>query len=273
MDLPDGTRRVEMAKEQQSRDARQAELLTEARVAVFDTKKAELVAQRILAQHSTKVKVALSELVVQTAEDLRSGEIKPKDRALALAALKSVGNQLYGWDREPDIQRMEMARTSDHSQVKSYYQHWLEGTEPPPATGAVNLALIATSPAELEAMANQDSHYDVSAPEYNAQGMGPPVEEPEPPSATHGRPIPEKEAPRLLVKQPVQPRWKSDLQQAEKANRGNPPSETAPKAPQNALKQSVRQTSVQEPPPTPGSQAWHKLRLQELARLRAEWRR
>jgi len=87
-------------------------------------------------------------------------------------------------------------------------------------------------------MANQDSHYDVSAPEYNAQGMGPPVEEPEPPSAaSHGRPIPEKEAPRLLVKQPVQSRWKSDLQQAEKANRGNPP---CPEAPQNALKHCVR---------------------------------
>jgi len=97
-------------------------------------------------------------------------------------------------------------------------------------------------------MANQDSHYDVSAPEYNAQGMGPPVEEPEPPSAaSHGRPIPEKEAPRLLVKQPVQSRWKSDLQQAEKANRGNPP---CPKAPENALEHSVQQTSVQVPPPT-----------------------
>ena len=42
-----------MAKEQARRDAQQAELLLEARVAVFDTKKAELVAQKILAQHST----------------------------------------------------------------------------------------------------------------------------------------------------------------------------------------------------------------------------
>ena len=50
-DYPDGTRRAEMAKEQARRDAQQAELLVEARVAVFDTKKAELVAQKILAQH------------------------------------------------------------------------------------------------------------------------------------------------------------------------------------------------------------------------------
>jgi hypothetical protein len=42
---------------------------------------------------------------------------------------------------------------------------------------------------------------------------------------------------------------------AEKANRGNPP---CPEAPQDALKHSLQQTSVKEPPPTPGSQAWHK---------------
>ena len=119
MDLPDGTRRVEMAKEQAGRDAQQAELLVEARVALFDTKKAELVAQKILAQHSTKMKVALSELVVQTAEDLRSSEVRPRDRAMAMVALKTVCDRLFGWDREPDIQRVEMARTSGHSRAKS----------------------------------------------------------------------------------------------------------------------------------------------------------
>jgi hypothetical protein len=48
-DYPDGTRRVEMAKEQARRDTQQAELLLGARVAVIDTKKAQLVAQKILA--------------------------------------------------------------------------------------------------------------------------------------------------------------------------------------------------------------------------------
>ena len=37
-----------------------------------------------------------SELVVQTVEDLRSPEVEPKDRPLAMVALKSVSNQLYG---------------------------------------------------------------------------------------------------------------------------------------------------------------------------------
>ena len=122
-DYPDGTRRAEMAKEQARRDAQQAELLVEARVAVFDTKKAELVAQKILAQHSTMMKVALSELVVQTAEDLRSGEIKPKDKALAMVALKTVCDRLFGWADELEIQSMKLARTSEGRQIKSYYQH------------------------------------------------------------------------------------------------------------------------------------------------------
>jgi hypothetical protein len=59
-------------------------------VVVFDTKKAELVAQKILAQHSTRMKAAFSELVLQTVEDLRSPEVRPKDRAMAMVALKTV---------------------------------------------------------------------------------------------------------------------------------------------------------------------------------------
>ena len=59
-------------------------------------------AQKILAQHSTMTKMALSELVLQTAEDLPSPEVRPKDRALAMVALKTVCDRLFGWDREPD---------------------------------------------------------------------------------------------------------------------------------------------------------------------------
>jgi hypothetical protein len=197
-----------MAKEQARRDAQQAELLLEARVAVFDTKKAELVAQKILAQHSTRMKVALSELAVQTAEDLRSQEVRPKDRALAMVALKTVSNQLYGWDREPDIQRMELARTGDQTKVKSYYQHWREGTEPPECTGAVNLALINTTPQQLAEMAeseeNRDDQSDACATERNGLSMGPSaIAAEQPPAATHGCPIPEKEAPPSPVKEPA----------------------------------------------------------------------
>jgi hypothetical protein len=265
MDLPDGTRRAETAREETERDAYQVELLLEAREVMFDTKKVELAAQKILAQHSTMMKMALSELVLQTIEDLRSPEVRPKDRALAMVALKTVGNQLYGWDREPNIQRMERA-------VTSYSEDDIPEDFPP--TGAVNLRLIATSPEQLahlahlaEAKANRDGPEGASATGCNDQGRGPSAIAPEQP----GFPVPQKEAPTGPVKEPIQPCWETDLQQAEEANRGNPP-KTAPATPQNTLKHSVQQTSVQEPPPTPGSPAWHRLRIEELDRLRAERR-
>jgi len=59
----------------------------------------------------------LSELVVQTAEDLRSPEVRPKDRTLAMVNLKPVSNQLYGWDCELDIRGMEMAKTGAQQQA------------------------------------------------------------------------------------------------------------------------------------------------------------
>jgi hypothetical protein len=120
--------RAEKAQEQAQREAQQAELLMEARTVIFDTKKAEMVAQKVLAQHSSQMKVALSELVVQTAEELRSKEIKPKDRAMAIDALKRVSERLYGWDLE-----RELAELAGKKQ----------------ANGAINLRLIAMTPLEL----------------------------------------------------------------------------------------------------------------------------
>lgn len=225
MDLPDGEKRTQMAREEADRDIRQAELIVEARTAVFDVRRAEILAQKILAQHSTKMKVALSELVLQTAEDLRSGEVRPKDRAQAMVALKTVGNQLYGWDQEPDLRRMKRAGTS--------YADADYMPEDFPPTGAVNLRLIATTPEQLAALAKAKSDHsgdhfagrdggrvgdrDVpSATECNDQGMGPSAIAPEqPPAATYGCPIPQKEAP------PVQddPRSSPAFQEAEAAYR------------------------------------------------------
>jgi len=103
---------------------------------------------------------------------------------------------------------MELARTSDQTQVKSYYQHWREGTEPPECTGAVNLALINTTPQQLAEMAkseeNRDDPKGASATERNGLSMGSSAISPEqPPAAAHGRPIPKKEAPPSPVKEPA----------------------------------------------------------------------
>jgi hypothetical protein len=134
-------------------------------------------------------------------------------------------------------------------------------------SGAVNLALINTSPDELAklAKANQNNQNGASATGCNDQGMGPSVVAPaQPRAAGDGRPSPEKEARHLPAEQPVQPSWEIGFPTASK---------TAPEAPQNAMKHSVQRARVQEPPPIPGSQAWHRLRIEELDRLRAEWRR
>lgn len=75
-------------------------------------------------------------------------------------------------------------------------------------TAAVNLALINTTPQQLAEMAKAkfdlDEDSGTSATECNGQGMGPTAIAPEqPPAATHGCPIPEKETPPSAPEQPV----------------------------------------------------------------------
>ena len=110
----------------------------------------------------------------------------------ALGSLAPILRLVYRWDGEPDLQRMKRAGTS-------YYDDDMPEDFPP--TGAVNLRLIATSPEQLAALAkakfNRDEQDGVFATECNGQGAGPSAIAPEqPPAATHGRPTPEKEAPK-----------------------------------------------------------------------------
>ena len=148
LDHPDGTERAQTAKREAERDAAEAMLEREAEVLVIDVKKAEISCQKVLATHSVRLKVAFSELVVRTVEDLRSGDVRPKDRALALGALRAVCDRLYGWDKEPDLHELERA--------KGY---------------AINLALQSTPPEKLKQMAL--AKYGSLTPEHKAQGMGP----------------------------------------------------------------------------------------------------
>ena len=131
-----------------------------------------------------------------------------------MLAIKAIGTQLYGWEREAQA----LAK---------------------PAS-LVNLDLIATGPAQLAQMAKakRDGQWDVSATECNGLSAGPSgIAAQQPRAATHGRPIPEKEAPSLPVKQPVQPR---------------------------------RETTA-EPPPPLSPQQRRRQELEELARVRAHW--
>jgi hypothetical protein len=276
----------------------------EQELVLVKTEDLELLARRSLAAYSERAKVAVSRRVIEILSRL-DASVPVRSAAQALGSLAPILRLLYGWGREPEIQSMKLARTGSDAMPTSLVNLRLVNTSPH------QLAAMAKGQVEEDDHSgdHSDDHFDgrdgdrdvekvgdlcsvratakrsvyadhsgdhscgrnlPSASECNGQGAGPSVGTPQQPlTATHGRPISEKEVPHLPAKQPVQRRWETDLQQAERANRGNPP---CPEAPQNALKHSVQQTSVQEPPPTPGSQAWHRLRIEELARLRAEWR-
>jgi len=164
LDHPDGTERAQTAKREAERDAAEAMLEHEAEVLVIDAKKAELSCQKVLATHSVRLKVAFSELVVQTVEDL------------ALGALRSVCDRLYGWDKEPDLHELKVAQTA-----------------------AINLELQATSPQKLKQMALAKA--GLLAPEHDGQGVGPITNSPEQPQVgTGGQAGEKKEAPKQSQK-------------------------------------------------------------------------
>jgi hypothetical protein len=262
--------RYQKAKAKQiRRKLEKEEKRLEQELALVKAEDLELLARRSLAAESARAKVTVSRRVTEILSRLDSS-VPVRSAAQALGSLAPILRLLYGWGREPDLQRMELARSSDQTQVKSYYQHHLEGTTPPPVTGAVNLGLIATTPEQLAKLAeakgklDRDEVEDVSDSECNDQGMGPSAIAPEQPRAVAlGPPIPKKEAPPSQAKEPAPPSRTVSRERT---------APTAPEATQSALKHSVQQTSLQEPPPTPGSQAWHRQRIEELDRLRAEWR-
>ncbi len=111
LDYPDGSERAEAAAREAQYDEAQAALEREAGVVTIDLQRAENLTHRVLATHSAKLKVTLSELMVQTAEELRSGDVKPKDRALAMVAMKTVGDRLYGWQDEPSEAELSRMKT------------------------------------------------------------------------------------------------------------------------------------------------------------------
>ena len=123
-------RRKEREREAEEYEEAQAELEREGRVMVMEVKRSERLTERILGTHSSRLKVTLSELINETAEELRSVEVKAKDKAVAIEALSKTAQRLYGWREERE--RFEEAR------------------------GAVNVALITTSPAELKALGQRD---------------------------------------------------------------------------------------------------------------------
>jgi hypothetical protein len=87
------------------------------------------VAQKVLKTHSVRLKVALSEWAVKTAEKVLAGEERLRDSATAMLAIKAIGKELYQWDREAEREAGALGPTH-----------------------AVNKALISTSPEEMKRM-------------------------------------------------------------------------------------------------------------------------
>jgi len=161
----------------------------EQELALVKTEDLELLARRSLAADSARAKVAVSRLVAEILSRL-DASVPVRSAAQALGALAPIFRLLYGWGREPDLQRMARAVTS-----------YAEGEPTETPTGAVNLALFNTTPEQLAALArakfDRDEQPDTSATECNGQVAGPSVVRPEqPPTANHGPPIPKKEAPK-----------------------------------------------------------------------------
>lgn len=102
-------------------------------LALVKTEDLELLAQRSLAAESARAKLAISRRVIDILSRL-DASVPVRSAAQALGSLAPILRLVYGWDREPDLQRMERAKTS--------YADLL--AEAP--NKAVNLALSAPPP-------------------------------------------------------------------------------------------------------------------------------
>jgi hypothetical protein len=143
-----------------------------------------------------------------------------RSAAQAWGALAPILRLVYRWGGEPDAKGMRRA-------VTSYAEDDMPEDFPP--AGAVNLRLIATTPDQLAALAEakgelgRDDPEGPSETECNGQGVSPsPIAPEQPSAATHGRPIPNKEAP----KPPL------DSQPAQAPSAGHPHGSEKPQQPQ-----------------------------------------
>jgi hypothetical protein len=209
----------------------------------------EVLARKSLVADSARLKVVISRRVGEIVARLDDPSVPVRSAAQALGALASILKLLYRWDQEPSL--VEMKR---------------------PWSQAINLELIKIGPEELERRAKakealETQRTSTGVTEHNGQVDGAHwAQREQPPGAGNGQLTPKKEAPSFLAKQPTQ-----------RPVQGNPPSpstpQTDPGASQNALKPSVQQASVEAVSPTLSPEERRRLELEELARLRAEWRR
>jgi hypothetical protein len=219
------------AKKIEAKLARE-EVLLMAEESLVKAQDLEVLARKSLVADSARLKVAISRRVREIVARLEDPSIPVRSAAQTLGSLAPIFRLMDGWGRTLDLEGMELARTGN-------------GDVP---TGAVNLELIATTPEQLarRAIAN-----------------GAPVTLPEQPrAATPGCPVPKKEAPKPPSEGPS----------AKGApTTGDPPVSENPQQPPDWFERIAHSAAVSQTPFGQTPQEWHKLRLEKLARQRAEW--
>ena len=120
------------------------EVLLRAEASLVKAQDLEVLARKSLATDSARLKVAISRRVKEIVARLEDATIPVRSAAQALGSLAPILRLVYRWGNEPNLQRMKRA-------VTSYAEDDMPEDFTP--TAAVNLALIATTPDQLAAMA------------------------------------------------------------------------------------------------------------------------
>jgi len=245
LDYVDGTRRERIVREERRYEEAQVALQRESATLVIDVERAELVAQKVLKTHSVRLKVALSEWAVKTAEKVLAGEEGLRDSATAMLAIKAIGKELYQWDREAEREAGAL--------------------EP---THAVNKALICTSPEEMKRM----GELALESCETRRCGEGDGTlsgEDRKREGVVDGRPSVEKEVGADAGGKDCQTLDSNGEGALEGLGEDAP---APPRGPDGRYVVRAATAPKEESPPTPGSGQWHRERLERLAQERAAGR-
>jgi hypothetical protein len=124
--------RLEERVQREERLMEREKMLKEAEAVVERGEGLEILSRRALIRDSERAKLGLSRLINRTIEQLEETEVRPRERALAIQALRNAASGIYRWDEEPSISEMKEA----------------EGPKSP-LHRAINLKLINMSPKEL----------------------------------------------------------------------------------------------------------------------------
>ena len=261
--------RVEAAKAQRlARRLKREERLMMAEAALVKAEDLEVLARKSLVADSARAKVMISRRLREVLMRLDDPTIPVRSAAQALGALAPIIKLIYRWHEEPPP--VTELKAANH-----------------PLHNMINLGLQATPPEMLKQMAL--AKRGSLTPEHDGQGGGPsPIRERTPESPGVDGPLGEKGDPEKLAEEKHPDRgvyhgsdagvdhqenssarsWKGLKPELDEILRPQLPL-SAPRQPaQDAPKGNP--PSVGSPPLSP--QERRKQQLEELARLRAEWR-